>query len=152
MYICPMYMRCNAPKLFTCIAVLSRLVVKGGCIGEIWIVGTNNKLLGGLRQLRKIQFGRDWQEAQSNPRTRSRWTCSRGASRDSSSSMYKVYIAIFHMKRKDWDVTSQLYNLLFVLDYSSLYNLYDSLFMLDYLFSPEPLTCFHAWLFIFSAG
>ncbi len=35
-----------------------------------------------------------WQEAQSNPRTRPEWTYSQGASRDSRSSMFKVYIGI----------------------------------------------------------
>jgi hypothetical protein len=30
----------------------------------------------------------------------------RGASRDSRSSMYKVYIDVIHMKRKDWDVVN----------------------------------------------
>ncbi len=47
-----------------------------------------------------------WQEAQSNPRTRPGWTYLRGASRDSRSSMYKVYIDVIHMKRKDWDVVN----------------------------------------------
>ncbi len=51
-------MKCSAP-MFTCIAVLSSLVVKGGCTCEIQIVGTNNKLLGGPRQTRKIQYGRE---------------------------------------------------------------------------------------------
>jgi hypothetical protein len=50
-------------------------------------------------------------------------------------SMYKMYMVLIHMKRKDWDVTSHLYNSLIVLDYLSLYSLYNSLFMLDYLFS-----------------
>jgi hypothetical protein len=54
-YICPLYMRCHAPILFTCIIVLSRLVIKGECMCEIWIVGRNNKLLGGPRQIRRIQ-------------------------------------------------------------------------------------------------
>ncbi len=35
MYICSLFMRCSAPILFTCIAVLSHLVVKGGCMCEI---------------------------------------------------------------------------------------------------------------------
>jgi hypothetical protein len=30
-YICLLYMFCHAPMMFTCIKVLSRLVVKGGC-------------------------------------------------------------------------------------------------------------------------
>ncbi len=55
----------------------------------------------------------------------------------------KVYIVVIQMKRKDWDVTSHLYNSLMVLDYLSLYNLYNSLFMLDFLFSLEPIICSH---------
>jgi hypothetical protein len=61
-----------------------------------------------------------WQEAHSNLRTRSRWTYSQGASRDSHSSMYKVYIVVIHVKRKDWDVISHLYNLVIMLDLVSL--------------------------------
>jgi hypothetical protein len=33
-YVCPLYMRCSMPILFTCVSVLSRLVVKGGCTCE----------------------------------------------------------------------------------------------------------------------
>jgi hypothetical protein len=33
--------------------------VKGGCTCENWDVGTNNKLLGGPGQIRKIQCGRE---------------------------------------------------------------------------------------------
>jgi hypothetical protein len=47
------------PILFTCIAVLSRLVVKGGYTYETLIVGPNNKLLGGPRQIQKIYYGRE---------------------------------------------------------------------------------------------
>ncbi len=50
-----LYMRYHAPMMFTCIKVLSRLVVKGGYTCEIWIVGTSNKLLGGPRQTRWIR-------------------------------------------------------------------------------------------------
>ncbi len=57
--ICPLYIRYHWPILFTCIAVLSRLVVKGGNTCETQVMGTNNKLLGGLRQTRKIQYGRE---------------------------------------------------------------------------------------------
>ncbi len=59
MYICPLYMRCSTPILFTCIAVLSCLVVKGGSMCEILIVKENNKLLGGPRQTKKIQYERE---------------------------------------------------------------------------------------------
>jgi hypothetical protein len=90
-----------------------------------------------------------WQEAQSNPRMRPGWTYSQGASRDSRSSMYKVYVDVIHMKRKDWDVLSSLYNSLLVLDYLFLYNLYDSLFMLDYLFSLEPDNLFSCLIVYF---
>jgi hypothetical protein len=107
------------------------------------IVGTNNKLLGGPRQIRKMQYGRELAQGSVKPEDKIEMDvlC---ASRDSRSSMYKVYIVVNHVKRKDWDVTSHLYNLLIVLDYSSLYNLYDSLFMLDYFFSLEPITHSHA--------
>jgi hypothetical protein len=47
MYICSFYIRYHPPIMFTCIAVLSHLVVKGGYTCEIWVEGTNNKLLGG---------------------------------------------------------------------------------------------------------
>jgi hypothetical protein len=56
---CLLYIRCSMPVWFTCIAVLSRLVIKGGYTCEIGIVGTNNKLLGGLRQKQKIHYGRE---------------------------------------------------------------------------------------------
>jgi hypothetical protein len=59
-----------------------------------------------------------WQEAQSNTRTRPGWTYLGGASRDSHSSMYKVYKNVIHMKRKDWDVVSYLFNSLFMLDFT----------------------------------
>jgi hypothetical protein len=58
-----------------------------------------------------------WQQAQSNPRTRPGWIYSRGASKDSCSSMYKVYINVTHMKRKDRDVVCCLCNLLFMFDF-----------------------------------
>jgi hypothetical protein len=38
------------------------------------------------------KIGVNWQRAQSNPRTRPRWTYSLGAARESCSSMYKLYI------------------------------------------------------------
>ncbi len=51
--------------------------------------------------------------------------------------MYEVYIDVIHMKRKDWDVVSYLYNSFLVLDYLFLYNLiYCS--CLSILFSLEP--------------
>ncbi len=49
-------MRCSTPILFTCIAVLSRLIVKGGCICELRSVEANNRLLGGPRQTRNLQY------------------------------------------------------------------------------------------------
>ncbi len=82
-------MRCLAPMLFTCIAVQSPLVVKGGCMCETYNVGANNKMLGGPGQTRKIQYRREL--AQFNPRTRLEWTYSQGAARDNRSSMYKMY-------------------------------------------------------------
>ncbi len=54
-YICSLYTLYHAPMMFTCIKVLSRQGGKGGCTCEIWIVGTNNKLLGGPRQTRWTQ-------------------------------------------------------------------------------------------------
>jgi hypothetical protein len=87
---------------------------------------------------RRYNMEGSWQEAQSNPRTGPGLTYSQGASRDSRSSMYKVYTDVIHMKRKDWDVMNHLYNSLLILDYLSLYSLYDSSFVLDYLFSLEP--------------
>jgi hypothetical protein len=65
--------------LFTCLLVLSHLVVKGGCTCETLTIGTNSKILGGPRQTRKIHVEENRQEVQSNPRTRPGWTYSRGA-------------------------------------------------------------------------
>ncbi len=91
-YICSLYMIDHAPMMFTCMRVLSCLVVKGGCTCEIWIVGTKNKLLGGPRQTRWTQDRSEL--VKSNPRTRPRFTYSRGPARDSRSGMYKMYIQI----------------------------------------------------------
>jgi hypothetical protein len=77
----------------------------------------------------------DWQETQSNLRTRPEWMYSRGASRDSRSSIYQVYTDVVYIKRKDRDIVGYLYNSSLVLDYLFLHNLYDSLFVLDNLFS-----------------
>ncbi len=46
MYLCPLYIRCHVPILFTCIAVLIRLIVKGGYTCEIRVEGTKSKLPG----------------------------------------------------------------------------------------------------------
>jgi hypothetical protein len=70
----------------------------------------------GQDKQRRYNMVESWQDAQSNPRTRPGRTYSRGASRDSRSSMYKVYKNVVHMKRKDWDVVSGLCSLLFMLD------------------------------------
>ncbi len=70
----------------------------------------------GQDKYRRYNKEESWQEAHSNPRTRPGWTYSRGASRDSHSSMYKVSINVIHMKRKDWDVESYLSNSLVMLD------------------------------------
>ncbi len=93
-YICPFYMRCHAPILFTCIMVLNRLVVKGGCTCEIWIVGQITSWWVGQDKQGGYKIGASWPMVQSNPRTRPGWTYSRGAARDSRSSMYKMYIEI----------------------------------------------------------
>jgi hypothetical protein len=77
---------------------------------------------------------------------------SRGTSRDSRSSMYKVYTDVIHKERKDWEVVSYLFNSLLVLDYLFLHNLYDSLFLLDYSFSLEPDNSFSRLIVYFSAG
>ncbi len=64
-----------------------------------------------LRQTTSYWVGQDkqgrynmegsWQETLSDPRTSPGWMYSRGASRDSRSSMYKVYTDVVQMKRKD---------------------------------------------------
>jgi hypothetical protein len=83
----------HTPMLFTCIIVLSGLAVKGGCtcvkhesLGQItscWV---------GQDKQDRYKIGVNWQRAQSNLRKRPGWTYSRGAARDSRSSMYKMYI------------------------------------------------------------
>ncbi len=69
-YVWTLYMRCSIDILFTCVLVLSRPVVKGGCACETRILGKNSKLLGGPRQTRKIHVVENWQKLQSNLRTR----------------------------------------------------------------------------------
>jgi hypothetical protein len=91
-YVC--CVRCHAPILFTRIVLVSHLAVKGRCTCEIGVVGTNNKLLGGPGQQGRYNKEESWQEAQSNLRTRPEWTYSWGASRDSRSNMYIVYMVI----------------------------------------------------------
>ncbi len=100
MYIFQLYMKCSTPVLFTCIAVLSRVVVKGGCTSEIWIIEVYNKVLGGPTKQGRYNMGGSWQEAQSNPRMRPRWAYLQGASRNSSSSMYKVHIVVVTRTKK----------------------------------------------------
>jgi hypothetical protein len=56
--------------LFTCVLVLSCPGVKGGCMCETWIIGTNSKILGEPKQTRKVHAEESWQEIHSNPRTR----------------------------------------------------------------------------------
>ncbi len=70
----------------------------------------------GQDKYRRHNIEESWQEAQSNPRTRPAWTWSRGSSRNSRSSVYKVYstINVIHMKRENWDIVSCLYNALFM--------------------------------------
>jgi hypothetical protein len=101
-------MRYHEHILFTCITVLSRLVVKGQWVCKIWIGGTNNKLLGGPRQIRKTQYRRKRAKGSFWPRTKPEWTYSRSASRSSCSSMYKcIQISCScSLERKDWDVVS----------------------------------------------
>ncbi len=108
---------------------------------------TTSYWVGQYKQGRYDMEG-SWQEAQSNPRTRPRWTYSRGASRSSHSSMYEVYIVVIRVRRKDWNVTSLLYNSSVMLDYSYLCSLYNSLFLFDYLSSLEPVIHSHAWLLL----
>jgi hypothetical protein len=74
-------MRCSIAILFTCMLVLSCPVGKGGCTCETWNSGTNNKILGGSRQTRKVHVGEGWHEVQSDPRTRPWQTYLRGAPR-----------------------------------------------------------------------
>ncbi len=103
-YICSLYMSYHTPMLFTCIIVLSRLAVKGGCtrvkhesLGQItscWV---------GQDKQDRNKIGVNWQRAQSNLRKRPGWTYSRGAARDSHSSMYKMYIdydVVIHLERR----------------------------------------------------
>jgi hypothetical protein len=145
---CLLYKRCNTPILFTCIVVLSCLVVKVGCMCELWIVAATTSYWVGQYKQGRYDMEGSWQEAQSNPRTRPRWTYSRGASRSSHSSMYEVYIVVIRVRRKDWNVTSLLFNSSIMLDYSYLCSLYNSLFLFDYLSSLEPVIHSHAWLLL----
>jgi hypothetical protein len=124
--------------------VFSRLfVLREGAHVKYESLGQTTSYMVGQNKQGRYNMDGSWQEAQSYLRMRPSWTYSRGASRDSRSIMYKVYIVVIHMKRKDWDVTSHLYNLLIMLDYLSLYNLYNSWFMLDFLFSLELIIRSH---------
>jgi hypothetical protein len=112
MYTCPLYTRCHTPILFTCIAVLSRLVVKGGWTCEIWIIGTNNKLPGGPRQTRKIQYRRELGKGSVLTEDKARMDVFARCCRKSRSSIYEMYMGImllFTWKEKDWDIMSYLY-------------------------------------------
>ncbi len=88
-YICLLYVLCRASMMFTCIKVLSHLVLRDGCTCEIWVVGANKSCWVGqdkqIGQKISVSNGR----AQSDLRTRPRWTYSRGAARSSPSSIYK---------------------------------------------------------------
>jgi hypothetical protein len=81
--------RCLAPILFTCIAVLSQ------GREHMWNVscGDEQQAAGWAKTNKeRDNMEESWQETQSDPRTRPGWTYSRGASRDSRSSMYTVCI------------------------------------------------------------
>ncbi len=75
-------------------AVLSRLVVKGGNTGEMQVVGQITSCWVGEDKQGRYNMEENWQAAQSNPRTRPGWTHSLGASRVSRSSMYMMYMDI----------------------------------------------------------
>jgi hypothetical protein len=126
---CPLYMRCHATILFTCIAVLSCLVVKGGWICEIWIVGTNNKLLGGKRQTRKTQYRRELGKGSVWPEDEARTDVFARSCKKSRSSMSKMYMdnVAIHMERKILGYHEYLYSSL--INYCSIH--------------------IYAWLFIF---
>ncbi len=91
-YVCPLYMRCSMPVLFICAYNSVNLpIVKGGYKCEIWIVGQTKSCWVGQDKYRRYNMEESWQEAQSNPRTRLGWTYLRDATRNSYSSMNKVY-------------------------------------------------------------
>ncbi len=88
--------------LFTCVLVLSRLFVKGGCTCETRIIGTNSQILCGPRQTRKILYM--WKRAGK------RSSLAQGQDHDrhirevlqenSRSSMYKVYDNVTFAKKR----------------------------------------------------
>jgi hypothetical protein len=102
----------------------------------------------------RYNMGGSWQEAQSNPRMGPEWTYSRGASRGSRSSMYKVYIGI--MIQLIWKekiemlwITHILHCLCLII--YLLYSLYNSFFTLIIYFLYSLYNSFSS-LIIFSAG
>jgi hypothetical protein len=100
MYICPLYIRCHAPILFTCIAVLSRLVVKGGACVKYGILGRITSCWVGQDKQGRYNIEESWQRAQSNPRTRPEWTYLRGAAQVCIICTYCRYNVAIRMKRK----------------------------------------------------
>ncbi len=86
---CRLHIRCSMSISFTCIAVLSCLVVKGGYTCEIWIVGKNNKLLEELARGSVL------------PEDEARMDIfARYFKKNSRLNMYKVYDDVIHMKKK----------------------------------------------------
>ncbi len=82
----------NSPMMFTCIKVLGCLVVKGVCMCKYESLGLTTSCWVGQDKQGGQKIEASWERAQCNPNTRSGWMYSRGAARDSRSSMYKMYI------------------------------------------------------------
>ncbi len=80
--------------MYTCIKVLSRLDVLGGCTWKYESLGQTTSCWVGQNKQGGYEIGESWERAQSKLRTRPGWTYSRGAARDSRSIMYKMYIEI----------------------------------------------------------
>jgi hypothetical protein len=93
-YIVYMYMRYPASMMFTCIKVLSHLLLREGArVKYKWLGQTTSCWVGQDKQ-GGHNIGVSWERAQSNQMARPGWTFLRGAARDSRSSMYKMYIEI----------------------------------------------------------
>ncbi len=152
MYICPLYMRCHALILVTCIAVLSHLVVKGVYTCEIWIVGTNNKLLSGPRQTRKIQYRREMAKGSVKPKDEARMDVFTRCWNESCSSMYKVYISI--MLLFIWEEKIGMLQVICIIHYScllcNLYNLCSFLISFFFLCRLKIIHDSHEFILEFS--
>ncbi len=111
-YVCPLYMRCSMSMLFTCVLVLSRQIVRGGCKCEKWIVGTNSKILGGPRQTGRYMWKRAGKRFSLTQRRGHDGRICEVLQESSRSRMYKVYHNINCVKRKEnWNVVSRLHHI-----------------------------------------